>query len=187
MDLKDRLLLLGHMRDLDEMRVLRLAVELRSRDVPPGRILAVRLDALSEIDALYKEGRYFMADLIMAGHILKSVMTKVLDYNAPFGRVALEPSHREGWDVSHKVTAEVLRQSGFEVRDLSDVACAPHIAGAAEEPAPDIIVLSDAPEHEAAQRIGDAGLPQKTRAVYFGSVMECLRGCHTLMLQSRGR
>lgn len=215
MDLDERRLLRDYMRELDEMRVLQLTVDLKAGGTSSYEIFEVLTEGLRDVDVLYESGRYFIADLIMAGHILKNVMTKVLvfesfDEYASFGRVLIATVRGDVHDLGKNVVAEVLRHNGFEVRDLGvDVSAAGIVAAVRESPT-DIIILSGtlsaSVEQMAAtiRALSEAGLRRRVRVIvggppvteslaagmdadaYSATVMDCLRTCHEFMALAAG-
>lgn len=203
-------LLIDSMRDLDELRVLQYTVELEAEGVSSAEVFGALLKGIREVDVLYEAGRYFIADLIMAGHILKSVMTKVLVFQdfgeySSFGRVLIATVKDDIHDLGKNVIADILRYNGFEVIDLGVDVSSESIVKAAVEYAPNIVILSGTLS-ASALRMGEtisaleaAGLRGAVRIVVGGSgvtseiagamgadafsdsVEDCLKLCHAYM------
>lgn len=215
MENNQALMLRESMRDLDELRVLQYSVEMAAEGRSSYEIFEILLEGISEVDALYEAGSYFIADLIMAGHIMKSVMTKVLVFHgfeefSSFGRVVIATVKDDIHELGKNVITDVLRHNGFEVFDLgADVAPA-RIVEAVVEYAPNILILSGTLKGsagrmaESIRALEDAGqrkniriiaggpavTPQSAKEIgadaYTGDIKDCLKTCHEFMAMAAG-
>jgi methanogenic corrinoid protein MtbC1 len=203
------------MRDLDELGVLQLAVELTAEGISSRVVFDTLLEGLREVDARYESGEYFIADLIMAGHILKSVMNKVLVFNGfedfqSFGSIVIATVRDDIHELGKNVIADVLKYNCFEVTDLGADVPKERIVEAVRAVAPDILILSGMmPEShirmaETIAALEEAGLRRGVRVIvggasvtpesaaamgadgYSGGVMDCLRACHEFMALTAG-
>jgi methanogenic corrinoid protein MtbC1 len=210
-----RKLLVDGMRELDELRVLQYSVEMMEEGISSLEIFDSLLKGVSEVDALYEAGRYFIADLIMAGHILKSVMTKVLVFRgfeeyASFGTVVIATVRGDIHELGKNVVSELLKSNGFTVHDLGADAATDSIVRAVREYSPNILILSGTLTESAgemaacAAALEAAGLRGRLRLIlggravsaetalelgadaYSASVKDCLKTCYDFMLQATG-
>ncbi len=208
-------MLVDSMRELDELRVLQYSVEMMAEGISSLEIFDKLLEGVSEVDALYEAGRYFIADLIMAGHILKSVMTKVLVFRgfeeySSFGTVVIATVRGDIHELGKNVITELLKSNGFTVHDLGADAAIESIVRAVREYSPHILILSgtlkkSADEMAACVRaLKTTGLRERLRLIvgggavtpqtalelgadaYSASVKDCLKTCYDFMLQATG-
>ena len=208
-------MLVESMRDLDELAVLQHCVEMVAEGTSSYEIFEKLLEGIREVDARYETGTYFIADLIMAGHIMKSVMNKVLVFNGfeeftSFGRVVIATVKDDIHELGKNVVADVLRHNGFEVCDLGTDVSSERVVQAVREYLPNIVILSgtltDSPLRMA-ETIGTletSGLRRSVRVIvggasvtaqsaasmgadaYSGNVMDCLKACHEFMALAAG-
>lgn len=209
-------LLKDSMRDLDEMRVLQCAVEMVAEGHSSFEIFEVLLDGICEVAELYEAGRYFIADLIMSGHIMKSVMTKVLVFRgyeeySSFGRVVIATVKDDIHELGKNVITEVLRHNGFDVHDLGADLSSESILDGVNNHKPDILILSgtmSSSQRRMAECIAvlqSAGMRENVRVIvggpcvtmqsasemgadaYTGNIIDCLKACHEFMALKAGR
>ncbi|SHI18356.1 methylmalonyl-CoA mutase C-terminal domain-containing protein [Sporobacter termitidis DSM 10068] len=207
--------LVDSMRDLDELRVLQSSVELVSAGVSSYEIFERLIEGLRQVDARYESGEYFIADLIMAGHIMKSVMTKVLVFHgfeefSSFGRVVMATVRGDIHELGKNVIADVLRHNGFEVTDLGTDVPPERIVEEVRAQSPNILILSgmiaSSPVRmaESIAALRDAGLRGQVRVIvggaavtseaaeamgadaYSAGVKDCLKVCHEFMALTAG-
>jgi methylmalonyl-CoA mutase cobalamin-binding domain/chain len=215
MDQKMGQALVDAMRELNEMQVLTIATELVIQDIPSSEIFDRLLEGVSEVDRIYESGLYFIADLIMAGHIMDSVMRKLLlnagsEKYGPFGCVVIATVKGDIHELGKNVVTEVLRQNGFEVFDLGVNAAPERIAEAVKERNPDMLILSGmlkgSPKYmaETIRAVERAGLrdrlhiivggacvtPELTKQIgadaFSADVYGCLKICHDFMADAVG-
>ena len=203
------------MRDLDELGVLQLSVEMTAEGISARAVFEKMLEGIREVDARYETGEYFIADLIMAGHILRSVMRKVLVFHGfedfrSFGSVVIATVRGDIHDLWKNVISDILKHNGFEVEDLGADVPEAHIIEAVRNRAPDILILSGTLQASADRMaetvagLEEAGLRQQVRIIVGGSavttessaamgadaycagVMDCLKACHDIMARATG-
>jgi methylmalonyl-CoA mutase cobalamin-binding domain/chain len=215
MDQKMGQALVDAMRELNEMQVLSIAMELLIQETPSCEIFDKLMEGVKEVDRLYESGEYFIADLIMAGIIMESVMKKMLlsfsfeEYGS-FGRVVIATVKGDIHELGKNVVTDVLRQNGFEVFDLGVNADPEKIAGAVREHSPNILILSGmlkgSPRYmaETIRTIEHAGLRKPLHIIVGGAsvtpelteqigadafstdVFGCLKICHEFMAAAAG-
>lgn len=207
--------LVNAMSDLNEMKVLELVVDLVTADVSAYAIFETLLEGIRAVDRRYEAGEYFIADLIMAGHIMSSVMRSVLFFPgfeefSSFGSVLIATVSGDIHELGKQVVAEVLQHNGFTVRDLGADVPAERITAAIAQDAPNILILSGTLSASAEQMrrsiraveatglrgglhilVGGpaaAGLdPAALGADARGdTVLDCLRICHEFMALTAG-
>lgn len=215
MDEKLGLKLARTMEDLDELGVLQSSVELAAAGVSSYEIFETLLEGMRRVDARYEAGEYFIADLIMAGHIMNSVMRKVLVFHGfeefdSFGRVVIATVKDDIHELGKNVIADVLRHNGFEVADLGADVSAARIVETVRTFSPDILILSgtltDSPKRmaESIGALRDAGLRSGVRIIvggasvtadsaasmgadfYSAGIKDCLRASHEFMALAAG-
>lgn len=209
------LLLKNSMRDLDELLVLQYSVEMAAEGRSSYEIFEILLEGIREVDTLYEAGQYFIADLMMAGHIMKSVMNKVLvfqgfeEFNS-FGKVVIATVRDDIHELGKNVITDVLRHNGFAVLDLGADVSPEQITEAVREYAPNILILSGTLKSSADRmadsisaleasglrgnvRIvvgGPAATPQTVTATgadaYSLDIKDCLKICHAFMALAAG-
>jgi methanogenic corrinoid protein MtbC1 len=207
--------LIEAMRDLNELRVLQLTVEMMAEGTSSYEIFENLLTGIKAVDSLYEEGEYFIADLIMSGHIMKSVMTKVLVFQGSeeyfsFGRVVIATVENDIHELGKNVITEILRYNGFEVHDLGVDVSSEKIVAAVREDRPNILILSGTLSESLNYMAGsiraleEAGLRKGIRIIVGGApvtkkkaagmgadavsmnVMDCLKTCHEFMAMAAG-
>lgn len=208
-------MLVESMRDLDEMRVMRYSVEMAEAGISSYVIFEKLLEGLKEVDIQYETGQYFIADLIMAGHILKNVMKKVLLFDGSeeyesFGRIVIATVKDDIHELGKNVITNVLEHNGFTICDLGVDVSAERITEAVMAFKPHILLLSGSlsgsPQQmsETIMTLADAGLRNKIRIIvggaavtarladdigadaYSATIKDCLMTCHTFMAMAAG-
>jgi trimethylamine corrinoid protein len=205
--------LIDSMRELNEMRVLQISVEMKRQDISSYVIFEYLMEGMRQISALYEEGKYFIADLIMARHTMKSVINKVLNFYefkefSSFGRVVIATVKDDIHALGKDVVADILRHNCFEVSDLGVDVSTDRIVDAVRNESPDILMLSGSlsgsPERmkESISAVHKAGLRDGIRIIvggqavthdiaasigadaYSADIMECLKLCHKFMVKT---
>ena len=215
MEMKSGPVLVRAMSDLDELAVLQCAMDMTTEGASSRDIFENLLEGLREVYARVEAGDYFIADLMMAGHIMRSVMNKVLAWGGleefgSFGKVVIATVRNDIHELGKNVVTDVLRHNGFEVTDLGADVPEERLVEAVRTLSPDILILSGMlsaspdrmAEAIAALRreglrdgvriaVGGAPLTLKRAAeigadAYCGSVLDCLRLCHEFMAAAAG-
>ncbi len=139
--------LVSAMTELNEMRALTLALELVQAEASPVAIFGALLEGFRQVEARCDEGKYYIGDLLMASHVLRSVMDTALacpdsEEAGSMGRVLCCTVRGDIHDLGKRVVREVLKYNGFEVSDLGVDVSPERVAAAVEEVRPQILVLS---------------------------------------------
>lgn len=202
--------LVESMRALDELKVLQYSVEMVAEGISAFEIFERLLEGIREVDALYESGQYFIADLIMAGYIMKSVLKKVLVFHgfeeySSFGKIIIATVKDDIHELGKNVITDVLRYNGFEVNDLGVDISSERIVEAVREYTPNILILSgtvsssprrmaeciSALEHTGLRGsihiiVGGACVTSQSAKsmgadAYSANIMDCLKACHAFM------
>ena len=135
------------MGELNEMKVLSFVLDLTEQGVPTREIRESLQAGIRQVDERYAAGEYFLADLIMASHILRSARNTALNLREPEappcpGRVLICTVQGERSDLARQAAVEVLRHNDFLVTDLGADAAPDAVSAAIRAHRPDILVLS---------------------------------------------
>ncbi len=147
MDGQDLRELISAMEELNEMRAITLALELVQAETSPVAIFGALLEGFRRVEERCDEGKYYIGDLLMASHVLRSVMDTALVYpeteeKGSMGRVLCCTVRGDIHDLGKRVVREVLKYNGFEVVDLGVDVSPERVARAVGELEPQILVLS---------------------------------------------
>jgi methylmalonyl-CoA mutase cobalamin-binding domain/chain len=134
---------------LDEVKAIELARERLGSGEDPLRILDDLTRAANVIGEKYERGDFFIADLVMAGEILKEVSDLVRPKLREFGKVR-EPIGRfvigtvEGdiHDIGKNIAVTMAEAAGFEVIDLGVDVSPQKFVEAIQKHSPDIVGMS---------------------------------------------
>lgn len=203
------------MRELNEMKVLSLALDMVEADESAFSIFEALLEGIRQVDERYEAGEYFIADLIMAGHIMRSVMDTALVFpdteeSGSMGSVVICTVQGDIHDLGKQVVAEVLTHNGFRVRDLGVDVSPDAVVEALRNDKPDILILSGMLNlsarsmRETVRAVEQSGLRKGVRILVGGaavkdvsprvlgadgksdSVLDALRACHEFMAMAAG-
>ncbi len=135
------------MEDLNEMRVLNLALDMAEAEESAFTIFEAMLEGIRRVDRRYEAGEYFIADLIMAGHIMRSVMDTALVFPEAeephnMGRVLCCTVRGDIHDLGKQVVIEILQHNGFQVHDLGVDVAPQTVLEALRQESPNILMLS---------------------------------------------
>ena len=201
--------------ELNEMKALTAALDLAESDASGYAIYEALVEGIRRVDKRYEAGEYFIADLLMAAHIMRSVLETAL--NIPdgerfpsMGKVLICTVQGDIHDLGKLVIADVLRHNGFEVTDLGVDAAPDTVVQAIRSHKPHILILSGTIQASALSIRGTirtveaSGLRKTVRILVGGqavkdrsprllgadarsdSVLDCLRICHEFMAQAAG-
>jgi len=135
--------------DLQEQTALDQIRARIDRGDDPVAILSECRQGLDEIGKKYETGEYFIADLVYAASIFKSIMEvlapelrKATTGNEKAGRVAIATVKDDIHDIGKNLVASMLDAAGFEVIDLGVDVPAEAICKCISEHQPDVVALS---------------------------------------------
>lgn len=207
--------LIHAMRELNEMRALSLALDMVEAEESAYSIFEALLEGIRQVDERYEAGEYFIADLIMAGHIMRSVMETALVFPESeevgrMGSVVICTVQGDIHDLGKQVVCEVLTHNGFRVRDLGVDVSPEAVVAALEQDRPEILILSGMLNlsarsmRETIRAVERSGLRKTVRILVGGAavkdvsarvlgadaravtVLESLRFCHGFMALAAG-
>ena len=190
--------------ELNEMKALTAALDLAESDASGYAIYEALVEGIRRVDKRYEAGEYFIADLLMAAHIMRSVLETALrtpgeERFPSMGKVLICTVQGDIHDLGKLVIADVLRHNGFEVTDLGVDAAPDTVVQAIRSHKPHILILSGT-----IRAVEASGLRKKVRILVGGqavkdrsprllgadarsdSVLDCLRICHEFMAQAAG-
>lgn len=116
--------LLTHaMARLDEKAVLNLVRQGLEQGVDSFTLIAEATAGMTRVGELYKSGRYFLADLIVAGEIFKEMLNLVFKVKEAAPKSDLPPIvfgtvEEDIHDIGKNITIGVLKGRGLQVVDL---------------------------------------------------------------------
>jgi methanogenic corrinoid protein MtbC1 len=203
------------MEELNEMKALTAALELADNDVSAFAIFEALLEGIRRVDKRYEAGEYFIADLIMASHIMRSVMDTALIFpeegkGPSMGKVLICTVQGDIHDLGKTMIGEVLQHNGFQLVDLGVDVAPDTVVQAIRTHAPQILILSGTLQASALSirgtiRTVEASGLRKTVHILVGgpavkglsprllgadarsdTVLDCLRICHEFMAQAAG-
>lgn len=203
------------MEELNEMRALTAALGLVEAEVSPVDIFEALLEGIRRVDARYEAGEYYIADLLMAAHIMRSVMDTALVYpeaeeRGNMGRVLICTVRGDIHDLGKRVVREILKYNGFEVIDLGVDVSPERVVEAIRARSPQILILSGTLTksartiRETIRAVEQSGLRSTLRILVGGgavkdlsprllgadgkseTALDSLRICHEFMAQAAG-
>jgi len=133
--------------DLDENKAIKLAKERIERGEDPIKILDDIKIAVDEIGRKYEAKEYFIADLVMAGEILKEIseilkpalMGKTIE---KIGKIVIGTVEGDIHDIGKNIAITMLEGAGFEVIDLGVDVSSQKFVEAIKQHNPQIVGMS---------------------------------------------
>ncbi len=110
-------------RDLELEDTPDLLREALDAGITAPELLAAMCDGMSEVGSLFEKGEYYLADLVLAGEVMKDgleVLEPLLEGCEAMakGTVVLCTVKGDVHDIGKNLVATMLKSSGFEVIDL---------------------------------------------------------------------
>jgi methylmalonyl-CoA mutase cobalamin-binding domain/chain len=109
---------------LNEDTVEELLNQYLSEKIPPHKIIEDMTSGMDEVGRLFKEGEYFLSELIFAGEIFKAAMEKIKPLlndekpNKAKGKIVMGTAQGDIHDLGKNIVITLLECSGFEVIDV---------------------------------------------------------------------
>lgn len=166
--------------DLDENKALRLADKIIASSPDPLSIMEYLRAAADIIGKKYEEGEFFVADLVMAGEILKGISEKARAALKPgvkgnfVGRLVIGTVYGDIHDIGKNIVVSMAEAAGFEVIDLGVDVPPQRFVEAIKEHNPDIVglsgllTLSIESMKRTVDAIKEAGLRDKVKIIIGG-------------------
>ncbi len=166
------------------------AIDLVSEMLAAGEDPQVILDGCSEAMKIvgdnYEQGKYFLAELMMAGKILEKIsellkpkMAEIPSANASaLGKVVIGTVKDDIHDIGKDILAFMLDVNGFEVYDLGIDVPAETFVSKVREVKPDIVALSGLltlifdQMKVTVNALNEAGLREKVKVMIGGCAMD---------------
>ena len=166
------------------------AIDLVSEMLAAGEDPQVILDGCSEamkiVGDRYEQGKYFLAELMMAGKILEKIsellkpkMAEIPSANASaLGKVVIGTVKDDIHDIGKDILAFMLDVNGFEVHDLGIDVPAEKFVSKVREVKPDIVALSGLltlifdQMKVTVNALNEAGLREKVKVMIGGCAMD---------------
>lgn len=118
-------LLVKHLEQLDEEKVLDLASQALDEGMDPLFLLELMNEGVKRVGKLYESKNYYIADLIMAGLIYKQVLEleKIVEYfhnpqKEKVGTILLGTVRGDIHDIGKNIFRGMSEAHGFQVIDL---------------------------------------------------------------------
>ncbi|MCX8199228.1 MAG: corrinoid protein [Sulfolobales archaeon] len=167
--------------NLDEKKVLKL-VEKRLEVEDPISILNDLKRAAEVIGEKYEKGEYFVADLIVAGELMKAVFEVVKPVLKkvqvkPVGKIVIGTVEGDIHDIGKNIFITLAEAAGFEIIDLGVDVPPSRFVRAVKEHAPDIVgmsgllTISIESMKKTIDALKNAGLRDKVKVIIGGSAV----------------
>jgi len=134
---------------LDEKKALELTRRRLEVAEDPLRILDDLTRAAEKIGELYERGELFIADLVMAGEILKEIselirpkLRELGKVRTPIGRFIIGTAEGDIHDIGKNIVVTIAEAAGFEVIDLGVDVSPSKFVEAIKQYNPDIVGMS---------------------------------------------
>ena len=166
---------------LDEAKALELTKELLEAGEDPTTILDDLRRAAEIIGSKFEAGEYFIADLVMAGEILKTVSELVRERlkalgraREVVGRLLIGTVEGDIHDIGKNIVVTMAEAAGFEVIDLGVDVPPQKFVEAIKQYSPDIVGMSGLltlaieSMKKTVDAIKEAGLREKVKIIIGG-------------------
>ncbi|MEM1679381.1 MAG: cobalamin-dependent protein [Ignisphaera sp.] len=166
---------------LDEAKALELTKELLEAGEDPTTILDDLRRAAEVIGSKFEAGEYFIADLVMAGEILKTVSELVRERlkalgraREVVGRLLIGTVEGDIHDIGKNIVVTMAEAAGFEVIDLGVDVPPQKFVEAIKQYSPDIVGMSGLltlaieSMKKTVDAIKEAGLREKVKIIIGG-------------------
>lgn len=167
---------------LEEGRFHELLERCLTEEIPPLTIIEAMSAGMEEVGRLYKEGQYFLAELVFSGEMFKGAMHRVkpllsdTEKDRKSGRIVMGTVKDDIHDLGKNIVITMLECSGFEVIDLGVDVPSETFVEAIRTNEPDLVGMSillttafGSMEKTIAD-IGRAGLRERVRIMIGGAV-----------------
>jgi methylmalonyl-CoA mutase cobalamin-binding domain/chain len=135
--------------DLDEKKAIELTRKRLESGEDPLKILDDLAKAANVVGEKYEKGELFIADLVMAGEILKEVSDLVRpklkgssQVREPIGKFVIGTVQGDIHDIGKNITVTMAEAAGFEVIDLGVDVSPEKFVEAIKQHKPDIVGMS---------------------------------------------
>lgn len=179
-------MLIGAMSLLDEERVLKIANNMCNKGTPPMDIMGHVREGFSRVRQLYEQGRYFLADLMMAADIFTAAAEMLKERGLAAASNAGPPVvigtvKNDIHDIGKNIMVQFLQFQGYRVVDLGVDVPPPAFVKAVQEYSCGVLFLSGllTVSHEpmklTVQELEKNSLRERVKVVIGGLVSEQVR------------
>ncbi|MEM2465568.1 MAG: corrinoid protein [Candidatus Bathyarchaeia archaeon] len=133
--------------DLDFDKTIELTRELIDGGVDPLKIIEACREALDEVGRRYESGEYFLSELIMAGDLMKEILSTVEPKifggaRKTLGKIVVGTVQGDLHDIGKNIFIMLAKAQGFEVIDLGIDVPADRFVEAIRSEKPQILAMS---------------------------------------------
>lgn len=179
-------LLVAAFERLDEERVFALVERGLDAGLSSSDILDQAREGFERVGALYQSGSYFLADLLMAAHIFKGVLQRLMDHAPASAAPGLPPVvfgtvQGDIHEIGKNLTIAFMRFAGLEVIDLGQDVPPQRFVEAVVGSGATVVCLSGlmtscyGPMRRTVAALGKAGVRATTTVLIGGLVSETVR------------
>jgi len=171
--------------DLDEQRALELVRKRLETNEDPLKILDDLKKAAEIIGEKYEEGEFFVADLVLAGEIMKEIselirpkLRELGKTREVVGRIVIGTVEGDIHDIGKNIVITMAEAAGFEVIDLGVDVPPQKFIEAIKQHNPDIVGMSGLltlaikSMKKIVDAIKDAGLRDKVKIIIGGGAVD---------------
>lgn len=108
--------------ELNEPKAIELAQRMLSENTPPQEIMEALLAGLGRVGQKYKDGDYFVADLIMSGLIFQEIAARLgyMDVIANNIHMLFATPHPDTIAMGKSIVSSYFNASGFATHDIGE-------------------------------------------------------------------
>ena len=134
--------------EMEDEQTLAITKELLAQGTDPVTILDDCRVAMEVVGKRFEEGEYYIAELILAGEMLKDITAEVKPYlkqevgAKKDGKVLIGTVKGDIHDIAKDIVVFMLEINGFEVKDLGVDVPVESFVDAVKEYKPDVVALS---------------------------------------------
>lgn len=146
-ELKTNKLLTHAIARLDEETVINLVKQGLEQGIDPLTLIAEATAGMAKVGQLYSSGKYFLADLIVAGEIFQDMLSMLLKVKEVPLESSLPPVifgtvEEDIHDIGKNITIGILKGKGFQVLDLGVDVPAHRFVEAVQQTGSSLVCLS---------------------------------------------
>jgi len=171
--------------DLDEQKALELTRKRLESSEDPLKILDDLKRAAKIIGEKYEEGEFFVADLVMAGEIMKGIselirpkLRELGKAREAIGKIVIGTVEGDIHDIGKNIVVTMAEATGFEVIDLGVDVPPQKFIEAIKQHSPDIVGMSGLltlaieSMKRTVNAIKEAGLREKVKIIIGGGAVD---------------
>ncbi|MHB1344496.1 MAG: cobalamin B12-binding domain-containing protein [Thermoleophilia bacterium] len=179
-------MLVASVERLEEDRVAFLVDRALAAGQPPMSVLQEAREGLDRVAANYAAGRYFLADLLMAAHIFRGVLDRLMEVAPAFPDPSVPPIvfgtvQGDIHEIGKNLTIAFMRYGGLQIVDLGGNVPPERFVEAVVATGAPVVCMSGlmtscyGPMRRTIQALGKAGVRTSTSVVIGGHVSESVK------------